>query len=88
MASKISSLARIFSLLSIVSAIAILIWDAVKGCTCHCYWVFALLLAGSVVLFVIWLNDMIGSDNKENKRIYDEISKSGGYKAPSKSKKQ
>ena len=86
MTSKISSLARIISLLSIVSAIALLIWDAVKGCTCHCYTIFALLLTGSVVLFVIWLNDMIGSDNKESNRIYDEISKSGGYKASSKSK--
>ncbi len=87
MTSKIDSLARIISLLLIVSGIALLIWDAAKGCTCHCYKIFALLLAGSVILFVIWVKDMIGSDNKESKRIYDEISKSGGYKGSSESKK-
>ena len=86
MTSKISSLARLLSLLTIVSGIALIIWDALRGCTCHCYWTFALLLTGSIILFVIWLSDMIGSDNIESKRIYDEVSKSAGYKASSKSK--
>ena len=80
MNSKISSLARTVALSAIILGLGFLIWDTIKGCTCHCGWVFALLGIATFSLFFLWVRDMISSDDAENQRKYDEISKSSGYK--------
>jgi len=85
MNSKITSLARTVALLAIISGFAFLIWDVIKGCTCHCNWIFGLLLLASIILFILWVRDMIGSDNEENQREHEAISKSGGYSKPTSS---
>ncbi len=74
MNTKITSIARIIALLAIIGGLFFLIKDTMGGCYCHCSWIFWLLGLASALLFLLWVRDMIGSDNNVNAKDYSDFS--------------